>query len=51
LAQKIRFSEIAIDLQRAKGLEAATALIGDGAGQQIMDEIQDLVLKMQNEER
>jgi PAS domain-containing protein len=51
LAQKIRFSEIAIDLRRAKGLEAAAALIGDGAGQQIMDEIQDLVLKMQNEER
>lgn len=51
LAQKIRFSEIAIDLPRAKGLEAGVTLIGDGAGQQIMDEIQDLVLKMQNEER
>jgi CHASE3 domain len=47
----VRFSEIAIDLRRAKGLEAAAALIGDGAGQQIMDEIQDLILKMQNEER
>jgi len=51
LAQKIRFSEIVIDMRRAKGLEAAAALVGDGAGQQIMGEIQDLVLKMQDEER
>src|ERR1700730_3828349 len=51
LAQKIRFSEIVIDMRRSKGLEAAAALVGDGAGQQIMGEIQDLVLKMQDEER
>jgi CHASE3 domain sensor protein len=51
LAQKIRFSEIAIDLRQAKGMEAAAALIADGAGQQIMDDIQGLVLKMQGEER
>jgi PAS domain S-box-containing protein len=51
LAQKIRFGEIVIDMRRAKGLEAAAALVGDGAGHQIMGEIQDLVLKMQNEER
>jgi PAS domain S-box-containing protein len=51
LAQKIGFSEIVIDMRRAKGLEAAAALVGDGAGQQIMGEIQDLVLKMQDEER
>jgi PAS domain S-box-containing protein len=51
LAQKIRFSEIVIDMRRAKGVEAAAALVGDGAGQQIMGEIQDLVLKMQDEER
>jgi CHASE3 domain sensor protein len=51
LAQKIRFSESVIDLRRAKGMEAAAALIGDGLGQRIMGEIQDLVLGMQDEER
>jgi CHASE3 domain sensor protein len=51
LAEKIRFSEIAIGLRQSKGLEAAAALIGNGAGQQIMGDIQDLVLEMQNEER
>jgi len=51
LAQKIRLSESVIDLRRAKGLEAAAALVGDGAGHQTTGDIQDLVLEMQNEER
>ena len=51
LAQKIRFSESVIDLRRAKGMEAAAALIGEGLGQQIMSETQDLVHGMQDEER
>ena len=51
LAQKIRFSESVIDLRRAKGMEAAAALIGEGRGQQIMSETQDLVHGMQDEER
>ena len=51
LAQKIRFSESVIDLRRAKGMEAAAALIGDGLGQQMMGETQDLVHGMQDEER
>src|SRR6202163_1602846 len=51
LAQKIRFSENVIDLRRAKGMEAAAALVGHGLGQQIMDEIQDLVFQMQEEEQ
>src|SRR5580704_14573105 len=51
LAQKIRFSESVIELRRAKGMEAAASLIGDGQGQRIMGEIQDLVVGMQDEER
>jgi PAS domain S-box-containing protein len=51
LAQKIRFSESVIDLRRAKGMEAAAALIGDGLGQQMMGQTQDLVHGMQDEER
>ena len=51
LAQKIRFSESVIDLRRVKGMEAAAALIGEGRGQQIMSETQDLVHGMQDEER
>src|SRR3984893_14406491 len=51
LAQKIRFSESVIDLRRAKGMVAAAALVGDGLGQRIMVEIQDLVLEMQDEEQ
>src|SRR3984893_1984845 len=51
LDQKIRFSESVIDLRRAKGMEAAAALIGEGRGQQIMRETQDLVHGMQDEER
>ena len=51
LAQKIQFSESVIDLRRAKGMEAAAAVIGDGPRQQITGEIQDLVLGMQDEER
>jgi CHASE3 domain sensor protein len=51
LAEKIRFSEIVIDLRQAKGMEVAAALIANGAGQQIMGDIQDLVLEMQNEGR
>ena len=51
LAQKIRFSESVIDLRWAKGMEAAAALIGDGLGQQIMADTQDLVHGMQDEER
>src|ERR1700730_15122098 len=51
LVQKIRFSENVIDLRRAKGMEAAAALVGHGLGQQIMSEIQDLVLQMQDEEQ
>jgi PAS domain S-box-containing protein len=51
LAQKIRFSESVIDLRRAKGMEAAAALIGKGLGQQITGEIQALVLGMQDEEQ
>src|ERR1700681_3672473 len=51
LAQKIRFSENVIDLRRAKGMEAAAAGVGHGLGQQIMDEIQDLVFQMQEEEQ
>jgi PAS domain S-box-containing protein len=51
LAQKIRFSESVIDLRRAKGMEAAAALIGGGLGQQLTGEIHDLVVGMQDEER
>jgi CHASE3 domain sensor protein len=51
LAQKIRFCEGVIDLRRAKGMEAAAALVGHSLGQQIMGEIQDLVLEMQDEEQ
>jgi len=51
LAQKIRFCENVSDLRRAKGMEAAAALVGHGLGQQIMGEIQDLVLEMQDEEQ
>jgi PAS domain S-box-containing protein len=51
ISQKIRFSESVIDLRRAKGMAAAAALIGEGRGQQIMAELQDLVLGMEEEER
>src|SRR6202030_1441324 len=51
LAQKVRFSESVIDLRRARGREAAAALIGRGEGQQIMGETQDLVHGMQDEEQ
>ena len=51
LAQKIRFSQSVIDLRRAKGMEAAAALIGDGLGQQMMGETQDLVHGIEDEER
>jgi PAS domain S-box-containing protein len=50
-AQKIRFSESVIDLRRARGMEAAAALIGGGQGQQLTGEIHDLVVGMQDEER
>ena len=51
LAQNFRFSESVIDLRRAKGMEAAAALIGEGLGQQIMGEIHALVLRMEDEEQ
>ena len=51
LAQKIRFCEDVNDLRRAKGMEAAAALVGHGLGHQVMGEIQDLVLGMREEEQ
>jgi CHASE3 domain sensor protein len=51
VAQKIRFCENVVDLRRTKGMDAAAALVGDGHGQQLMGEIQNLVLEMQDEEQ
>jgi PAS domain S-box-containing protein len=51
LAQKIGFSESVNDLRKAKGMEAAAALIADGREEQITGDIQDLVLVMQEEEQ
>jgi PAS domain S-box-containing protein len=51
LAQKIGFSESVNDLRKAKGMEAAAALIAERRGEQITGDIQDLVLVMQEEEQ
>jgi PAS domain S-box-containing protein len=49
-AQKIQFGEKVISLRQTKGLEAAAEAIRSGPGQQIMEEFQGAVRRMQNEE-
>jgi CHASE3 domain sensor protein len=43
VAQKIQFAEEAINLRRAKGLEAGSDAIQSGQGQRVMDEFQAVV--------
>jgi PAS domain S-box-containing protein len=49
-AQKIQFGEIVINLRKARGLKAAADAVGAGRGQQIMDEFQALIRRLQDEE-
>ena len=49
-AEKIQFAEAAINLRRAKGLEAGSDAIRSGEGQRAMDEFQAVVRQLQDEE-
>jgi len=50
IGEKIQFGDDVIGLRRTKGMEAAGDAIRNGWGQEIMDEVEDLVHKMQYEE-
>ena len=50
VAQKIQFAEEAINLRRAKGLEAGSDAIRSGQGQRVMDEFQAVVRQLEDEE-
>jgi PAS domain S-box-containing protein len=50
VAQKIQFAEEAINLRRAKGLEAGSNAIQSGQGQRVMDEFQAVVRQLEDEE-
>ena len=49
-ARKVQFSDGVIRLRLTNGLQAAADAMGDGTGQQIMDEFQAVVRGMQDEE-
>ena len=49
-AERIRFSEMVMDLRRSQGLEAASDAIRGGQGQLISDGLQGVIRQMQNEE-
>jgi PAS domain S-box-containing protein len=49
-AQEVLFSEMVIEIRRAKGSEAATHVIQNGQGQHIMDEFRGVFREMQKEE-
>ena len=51
VAQKIQFAEEAINLRRAKGLEAGSNAIRSGQGQRVMDEFQAVVRQLEDEEQ
>ena len=50
VAQKIQFAQEAINLRRAKGLEAGSDAIQSGQGQRVMDEFQTVVRQLEAEE-
>jgi PAS domain S-box-containing protein len=49
-AQEVQFSEMVIEIRRAKGFEAAAHVIQNGQGQHIMDEFRGVFREMQEEE-
>jgi len=49
-AQEVQFSEMVIEIRRAKGFEAAAHVIQNGQGQHIMDEFRGVFRAMQEEE-
>ena len=49
MAQKIELGDIVIALRRTKGLEAAADAVGNGSGQQVVNESRELVRGMQLE--
>jgi PAS domain S-box-containing protein len=50
IAQKVQFQKMVGDLRRTRGLDAAVDAIRSGRGQQITDEFQAVVRRLQNEE-
>jgi PAS domain S-box-containing protein len=50
-AERIEHADLIVAMRRNQGLEAAVDSLGDGQEQQVKDEFQDVVDKMQREER
>src|SRR6202453_2135468 len=48
--RKVQYAENVISLRRTKGMDAAVDFVREGGGQQIMDQLQEVIRSMQDEE-